>query len=741
MKLLIVESPTKAKTITGILDGKYEVISSFGHIRDLPKSDMGIDIENGFLPHYITPRDKSKRVNELKKLAKKAKEIYFGTDNDREGEAISWHLCAVLGVEPEHAKRITFHEITDEAITEALNTPRPIDMNLVDAQQARRVLDRLVGYELSPFLWKKVARGLSAGRVQSTALRFIIEREKEIKAFTPEEYWSLEALFLKAKSRSELRSTTGESKEIQAKLHGLDEKAVEKMDLKNKEQIDEIISRIKNAEYKVSDLKEKEVHKQPSAPFNTSSLQQEANKKLGFSAKQTMKIAQELYEGVDIGSGKHVGLITYMRTDSCTLSEKFISQAKSWVASSFGEKYVEETVREYKTKTRSAQEAHEAVRPSLASRTPSDIKDYLNRNQMRLYELIWKRAMSTVAKAAIFRQATLSIAGNGAEFRANGNVMVFDGFLKIYGIDAKDVVLPELSVGDKLDLKDLAGNQHFTEPPQRYSDAALVKAMEEHGIGRPSTYAPIISTLIERGYAQRDKAKKLEPKEVAFMVTDLLTANFPEVVDYEFTAKMEDSLDDIAEGKAEWQPVIKEFYGPFHKNLEEKYKEVKKVEPQEEKVDIACELCGSPMIAKMSRYGKFLACSAFPKCKFTMPMDGKKLEENIKESDEFCNKCGAKMLIKEGKYGKFLGCSGYPTCKNMKPLNDATGVSCPSCKTGQIVSRRTKRGKEFFGCSSYPKCNFALWSRPTGEKCPDCGSLMVADRRSGTKCSNKECGE
>lgn len=727
MKLLIVESPTKAKTISGILSGQYEVASSFGHIRDLPKSTLGIDTEHNFAPHYVIPREKSKRVNEIKKLGKEAEEIYFGTDADREGEAISWHLCAILGIEPKDAKRITFHEITDEAIEEAILKPRAIDTNLVDAQQARRILDRLVGYELSPFLWKKVAKGLSAGRVQSPALRFIVEREREIKDFKPEEYWSIEGLFSKGE------------KEVPAKLHGLKDKILEKMDLKSKGEVDKILADLEGSEWAVADLKEKEMRKFPQAPFTTSSLQQEANKKLGYSAKQTMKIAQELYEGVDIGSGKHIGLITYMRTDSCNLSEKFTSQVKHWIKSQLGEKYAENAVRKFKTKTRSAQEAHEAVRPTQAGRTPAEIKNYLNKNQLRLYELIWRRAIATQAKPAVFRQTAVSIKNDKAEFRANGQVMVFDGFLKIYGIDAKDVILPDLQIGDKLELLKFTPLQHFTEPPQRYSDATLVKAMEEHGIGRPSTYAPIISTLIERAYVERDEAKKFEPKEIAFLVNDILFQNFPEIVDYEFTAKMEDSLDDIAEGKKDWQPVIEEFYAPFHNNLMEKYKDVKKVEPQAEKTDVVCELCGSPMVVRFSRYGKFLACSAFPKCKFTMPMDGKKLEKEIKEADEFCNKCGARMLIKEGRYGKFLGCSNYPQCKNMKPLNDETGVSCPECKTGQIVSRRTKRGKEFFGCSSYPKCNFALWARPTGEKCKLCGSLLTQDRRGKVKCSNKEC--
>jgi len=729
MKLLIVESPTKARTINDILKGRYEVISSFGHIRDLPKSEMGIDTQNDFVPHYVIPREKTKRVNELKKAGKEAEEIYFGTDADREGEAISWHLCYVLGIDAKEAKRITFHEITDEALEDAMEHPRKIDMNLVDAQQARRVLDRLVGYELSPFLWKKVAKGLSAGRVQSVAVRLIVERERELTAFKPEEYWTIDALLLKSKAQFE------------ARLHSLDEKILDKMDIKNKDTAKKIVAGLEKEDFVVRELKEKEVQRHPQAPFNTSSLQQEANKKLGFSAKQTMKVAQELYEGVTV-AGKNTGLITYMRTDSCNLSEKFTTQVKNWIIGNLGKEYAENTARIFKTKTRSAQEAHEAIRPTLVSRTPEQIKEHLNKNQLRLYELIWKRAVACQAKPAIAKQTHAVIkAGNGL-FKANGNIMIFEGFMKIYGIDGKDVILPELREGEKLNLKELRPEQHFTEPPARYSDATLVKALEEYGIGRPSTYAPIISTVIERGYVERDDNKKFKPTEVALLVNDLLVKNFPEVVDYEFTARVEDSLDDIAEGKKKWQPVIKEFYEPFKANLTEKYKEVKKEDVLHEKTDEKCELCGSPMVVRMSRYGKFLACSAFPKCKFTKPLAGEnKKEERVQESDEFCAKCGSKMLIKEGKYGKFLGCSNYPKCKNMKPLNDDTGVLCPKCITGKIVARRTKRGRMFFGCSSYPKCDFALWSKPTGEKCKACGSLLVIDGRGKTKCSNKECEE
>jgi DNA topoisomerase-1 len=729
MKLLIVESPTKAKTITALLKGKYQVLSSFGHIRDLPKSEMGIDTEANFAPHYIIPRDKSKKVNELKKAGKKADEIYFGTDADREGEAIAWHLCEILGVPPETAKRIVFHEITDEALEAATEHPRHLDMNLVDAQQARRILDRLVGYELSPFLWKKVAKGLSAGRVQSVAVRFIVERERELQAFKPEEFWTIEAEL--EKSRQAFR----------AKLVHLDGKVLDKMDLKNAEEAKKIVDDLKGGKFVVTGLTEKTIEKQPAAPFTTSSLQQEANKRLGFSAKQTMKIAQELYEGVPLGGGAPVGLITYMRTDSVMLSDKFTAQAQKLIADKFGKEYVETEIRKFANKIRGAQEAHEAIRPSSAERMPDDIKDYLNRNQQRLYDLIWRRAVATQAKTAVYKQTAITIGAGNGEFRANGNVMVFAGFIKIYGTSGKDVILPSVAKGDKLDLKEMLPLQHFTEPPARYSDASLVKILEEFGIGRPSTYAPTISTILQRGYVDRDENKKLKPSEVAFLVNDLLVANFPEIVDYKFTARVEDDLDEIAEGKKEWQPVIAEFYNPFKANLMQKYKDVKKADVLHEETKEMCEMCGAPMVVRISKFGKFLACSAFPKCRFTKPLAGAETKEEIKESEESCEKCGSKMLIKEGKYGKFLGCSGYPKCKNMKPLNDDTGVACPKCETGKIVTRRTKRGRIFFGCSGYPKCNFALWSKPTGEKCPKCSSLMVMDGRGKTKCSNVECKE
>lgn len=725
MKLLIVESPTKAKTITSLLKSKYNVLSSFGHIRDLPKSEMGIDIENGFLPRYVVPREKSKTVAELKEAGKKADEIYFGTDADREGEAISWHLAHILNVDPKEAKRIVFHEITDEALEDAMKHPRPIDMNLVDAQQARRVLDRLVGYELSPFLWRKVAKGLSAGRVQSVAVRFIVERERELQAFKTEEYWSIEADLLKGR------------KPFRAKLISFDGKELGKMDIKTEKDAKKIAESLEGRKFKVADLAEKTIEKHPVAPLTTSSLQQEANKKLGFSAKQTMKLAQELYEGVSLGGGAAHGLITYMRTDSVMLSEKFTAQAKDWIRKNLGAPYIMEGGRKYTNKIRGAQEAHEAIRPTSAARTPDSVREFLNKNQARLYELIWRRAMATQAKPAIFKQTSVSIKAGEAEFRANGNVLVFDGFLKIYGVSSKDVILPQLAVGDELKLKEILPLQHFTEPPARYSDATLVKALEEQGIGRPSTYAPTISTIISRGYVDRDENKKLKPTDVAFLVNDLLVGNFPEIVDYQFTARVEDDLDAIAKGEKEWQPVIDGFYRPFSENLAQKYKDIKKADVLHEETKEICELCGSPMVVRLSRYGKFLACSAFPKCKFTMPMDGKKLEQEIKESDEICDKCGARMLIKEGKFGKFLGCSNYPNCRNMKPLNDDTGVLCPTCG-GKVVARRTRRGRVFYGCSNYPKCNFALWSRPTGDKCPKCGSLLV-DFRGKTKCSNAEC--
>jgi DNA topoisomerase-1 len=728
MDLVIVESPTKAKTIEKFLGKNYKVRSSYGHIRDLPKSEMGIDIEHNFKPKYVIPTAAKKTVTGLKKDAEKAKTVILATDEDREGEAIAWHLISALKLEKRPIKRIAFHEITKEAIEEALKNPRSLDLNMVDAQQARRILDRLVGYELSPFLWRKVARGLSAGRVQSVAVRFVVEREREIQNFKAEEYWTIDADF---------KQQTAEQI-FEAKLNKIGDKTLEKFDINSKEKAEEILDDLKNVKYTISGIETKETKRNPHPPFITSTLQQEANRRLYFSAKQTMMLAQQLYEGVELGDEGSIGLITYMRTDSVNLSEKFLTEAKSHIASAYGEKYLPDSPRRFQTKSKLAQEAHEAIRPTSVFYEPEKIKQHLNENQYKLYTLIWQRAVASQMSEAIIGSTIVEIEAKKYTFRSNGSIIKFDGFLKIYPTDMKENILPPLEKGEVLDLIKISPNQHFTEPPARYSDASLVKILEEHGIGRPSTYAPTIATITDRGYVERIEGRRLKPKEIAFLVNDLLVKHFPNIVDYEFTAKMEDQLDEIAEGKEKWEPVIKDFYKPFKKNLMQKEEELSKKELTEEASDEVCDKCGSPMIIKTGRYGKFLACSKYPDCKNTKPLGGKD-GEPAETTKEVCDKCNHPMIIKEGRYGKFLACSNYPECKNIKPLTKSTGAKCPKCGEGEIVERKTKTGRIFYSCNKYPNCDFALWQRPTGENCPKCKSLLIFAGKDKIKCSSKEC--
>ena len=730
MNLLIVESPTKAKTISKFLGKDFKVESSFGHVRDLPERELGVDVENDFEPKYVITPKASRRVQELKKLAGQASQIYFATDEDREGEAISWHLAYLFKVDPKSAKRLVFHEITKDAIENALENPRHIEIDLVDAQQARRILDRLVGYKLSPFLWKKVARGLSAGRVQSVAVRLIVDREREIQNFVAQEYWDITALFNKKKNEQSFES----------KLVKINDKALKKFDLPNKDSIDKILKDLQGKNYKVIGIEKKEAKKAPYPPFTTSTMQMEANRRLGFSAKQTMMIAQQLYEGINLGPHGHVGLITYMRTDSLNLADKFLGEAKNFIDKNLGEKYSQ--IRKYKTKSKGAQEAHEAIRPTSAFNQPEKIKEYLDKHQYKLYNLIWQRAIASQMQSAVLDQTMVDIldSSNIYTFRANGSMVKFDGFTRIYPTKLSENELPNLNNGEELDLKELKPLQHFTQPPARYSDATLVKVMEEYGIGRPSTYAPTISTIISRKYVERDPEKRLKPMDIAFLVNDLLVEHFPNIVDFKFTAKMEEELDDIAEGKLEWKKAVKEFYVPFAKNLKLKEKELTKKEIVEEATEFKCEKCGSPMVIKMGRYGKFLACSNYPKCKTTIPLE-QKVKEEPKETGEKCEKCGSPMVEKTGRFGKFIACSNYPACKNIKgSLNKSTGVKCPKCGEGEIVQKMSKRRKIFFSCSRYPDCDFALWNEPTGEQCPKCKSLLVYyGKNRKIKCSNKDC--
>ena len=738
MKLVIVESPTKAKTITKYLGKPFTVVASYGHIRDLPKSKMGIDIANDFQPQYIIPTKARKTVTALKKLAAKASTIILATDEDREGEAIAWHLTKALGLaSTEHRtqntelpkiERIAFHEITKEAIEEALKNPRELDERLIDAQQARRILDRLVGYELSPFLWRKIYRGLSAGRVQSVAVRLIVEREREIQKFKAEEYWTIEGKFL-----------TPNKAIIEAKLHSQNGKTLDKFAITSESAANDLVSILKKSNYRVAKIERKAIKKNAPAPFTTSLLQQEASRRLGLSPKQTMMIAQQLYEGVALGDEGSVGLITYMRTDSMNLAEKFLHEAKEFLASVYGERYAASAPRRFKSKSKNAQEAHEAIRPTDPRRQPENVKNYLEPRQYKLYDLIWRRTMASQMPEAEIETTAIDIAGNeraeGYLFRATGSVIVFDGWRRLYAENNDEQTLPKVAEGAALKLQSLDPLQHFTEPPPRYSEATLIKALEEYGIGRPSTYAPTVSTVVDRGYVERED-RRLKPTELAFLVNDLLVEHFPKIVDYQFTAHFEEELDDIAEGTKQMLPVLKEFYEPFKQNLMDKEATLSKKDISEEATDEKCELCGKPMVIKFGRYGKFLACSGFPECKNAKPLAGTPEAEG---TDEVCDKCGKPMQIKRGRFGTFLGCTGYPECKNIKSMNKKTGVACPDCGQGEIVEKRSKRGRNFYSCNRYPDCKFALWSKPTGEKCPKCDSLIVFAAKGTVRCSSKDC--
>ena len=730
-ELVIVESPTKAKTISKFLGKGFVVTSSFGHVRDLPKSRMGIHIDDGsFAPDYIVPRDKSKTVADLKEKAKKADTVIFATDEDREGEAISWHLAEILKLDPKKIKRIVFHEITKHAVEEALAHPRHLDLRLVDAQQARRVLDRLVGYELSPLLWKKVAKGLSAGRVQSVTVRLIVERERERIAFKQEEYWTLEDVFL------------ADTISFPGTLHTVDGKILDKFDLKNKARVDEIVGDLEGAAYTVAATEEKGVTREPGAPYRTSTLQQGANHKLGMSSAQCMRIAQQLYEGVELGGEGHTGLITYMRTDSTNLSEKFLGEAQQYIVATFGSQYALEKPRLFTKRAKGAQEAHEAVRPTDVFRTPESLKTHLTPQQYKLYNLIWCRAVATQMATAQLNATTADIEAKQYRFRATGQTVSFDGWLKLFPQQIKENELPKLTQGQTVSCTQQKPQQHFTEPPARYSDATLVKTLETLGIGRPSTYAPTIHTIETRNYVERDEEKRLKPTDIAMVVNDLLVEHFPGIVDYDFTAEMERDLDKIEEGEKEWQPLIRDFYGPFKKLLDEKMQEINKKEITEEKTNEVCEKCGKPMVIKIGRFGKFLACTGYPDCKNTKNLNSKGEKEEIPPelAHEICDKCGKPMAMKHGKFGVFLGCTGYPDCKNIKHIEKKTGVACPTCNEGEIIEKRSKRGRNFYSCNRYPACTFALWSKPTGEKCPTCGHLLVFGAKGMVKCSAKECG-
>ena len=665
--LVIVESPSKAKTIEKYLGKKYKVVASMGHVRDLPKSQMGIEVKNNFTPKYITIRGKGPVLKDLKSAAKKAKKVYLAADPDREGEAIAWHLANTLNVDVESDCRVVFNEITKDAIKESFKHPRAINMELVDAQQARRILDRLVGYNISPLVWKKVKKGLSAGRVQSVAVRLIIEREREIQSFEPEEFWTIKTEFVKGKDTFE------------ASFYGVDR---EKVQLTNETQVNEIIEQLKDNAFSVENVTRKERKRNPALPFTTSSLQQEAARKLNMRAKKTMMLAQQLYEGIDLGKQGTVGLITYMRTDSTRISETAQTEARTYITEAYGTEYIG-AEKKKETKKSNAQDAHEAIRPTSVMRKPEELKSFLSRDQLRLYKLIWERFVASQMASAIMDTVTARLINNNVQFRASGSVVKFPGFMKVYveskddGAEEKDKMLPPLEVGETVFSKDLEPKQHFTQPPPRYTEARLVRTLEELGIGRPSTYVPTLETIQKRGYVGLDN-KRFVPTELGEIVIELILEFFPEIINIEFTANMEQSLDEVEEGNANWVKIVDDFYVGFEPRLEKAEKEMREVEIKDEPAGEDCELCNHPMVFKM------------------------------------------------GKYGKFMACSNFPDCRNTKPIVKEIGVTCPKCDKGQIIERRSNKKKRlFYGCGTYPECDFVSWDKPIGRKCPKCEGMLV----------------
>ncbi|TDG72304.1 hypothetical protein C5L30_001115 [Companilactobacillus farciminis] len=670
--LVIVESPSKAKTIEKYLGRNYHVVASLGHVRDLPKSQMGVDIEHDYEPKYISIRGKGPVIKDLKKEAKKAKRVYLAADPDREGEAIAWHVSHLLGLDDDDKNRVVFNEITKDTVKQAFKTPRSIDMNLVDAQQARRVLDRLVGYSISPILWAKVKKGLSAGRVQSIALKLVIERENEIKKFVPQEYWTIESIFKHDKDK------------FKANFYGLDGK---KAELKNNDEVQDVLGRVdKKKDFSIDKVTKKERKRMPAAPFTTSSLQQEANKRLNFKTRKTMMIAQQLYEGINLGRKEGtVGLITYMRTDSKRISKVAEAEASKFIHEEYGEPFA--IIKERKDKNQEgAQDAHEAIRPSSVFRTPASLKDILSRDQFRLYSLIWSRFVASQMTPAVFDTMTVDLSQNGVMFRANGSKIKFEGYRKVYQSAAdkarKDNILPDLAEGDTAKLQSNDPAQHFTQPPARFTEASLVKALEENGVGRPSTYAPTIDT-IQRRYYVKLNGKSFEPTELGEIVDNLIQAYFPDIVNIDFTANLEDELDHIEEGKEDWVKVVDRYYKPFAKELESAEDKIEKVQIKDEPAGMDCDICGAPMVIKMGRYGKFYACSRFP------------------------------------------------ACRNTKPIVKEIGVICPKCKKGQVIERKSKKNRIFYGCSRYPDCDFVSWDKPINRDCPKDGHYLVEKKVKG----------
>jgi DNA topoisomerase-1 len=736
--LIIVESPAKARTITKFLGKDFVVKASVGHIKDLPKTKLGVDIEHGFEPHYIMIRGKKKIITELKKAGKAATEIYLAPDPDREGEAIAWHIAEVLADTKKNIYRVLIHEITPRAVADALKNHRELQESLYRAQQARRILDRLVGYKISPLLWQKVKRGLSAGRVQSVALRLICDREREIKAFNPQEYWSITARLQHPQKPPA----------FEAKLTQIKE---QKIQISNEEEAKKITDGLLGKQFVVADIAKKEKKRNPSPPFITSTLQQEASRKLRFSAKKTMFIAQQLYEGIDLGEWGRVGLITYMRTDSVRLSQDAIKEVRDLIRKQFGEEYLPDKPHLYKSRA-SAQEAHEAIRPTSLDMPPKKVKEFLTTDQRSLYKLIWDRFLACQMRPAILDQTTIKIKADDHLFVATGSVMKFTGFTAVY-VEGKDTqegeeeegVLPALNPGDILQLLDIVPKQHFTQPPPRFTESTLVRELEEKGIGRPSTYATILSNIRDKRYVELIE-RKFHPTDLGFLVADLLTDNFPTIMDVGFTAHMEENLDKIEEEKVPWRQVLEEFYQPFEENLKKAEVNMRDVKAERTPTDIRCEQCGSVMEIRWGRFGKFLSCTAYPECKnakmFRKDEEGKIMVEEPASVDERCPQCESPMVVKEGRYGKFLACSRYPDCKGTKSIS--IGVACPQPGCGgALVQRRTKKGRIFFGCNRYPDCRFALWERPVQKSCPQCGATFLVEKRTkeGVKlvCKQEGC--
>lgn len=749
--LVIVESPSKAATIKGYLGASYKVIASKGHVRDLPKSSLGVDIENDFAPHYINIRGKGDLIKEIKKEAKAAGKVFLATDPDREGEAISWHLAAALGIPVEKTLRVTFNEITKTAVKAAIKAPRQIDMNLVDAQQARRILDRIVGYKLSPYLWKTVKGGLSAGRVQSVATKIIVDREEEIRAFVPDEYWTIDVLL----------DCNGQ--ELAVHFYGDDVNG--KIRISDRETAEKIKAAVDGKQFVVKAVKRGVRHKVAAPPFTTSTLQQEAAKKLGFQSARTMKVAQELYEGINLGSenGGVQGLITYMRTDSLRISAEAQSVAREFITERFGADYCPATPRNYKSRN-GAQDAHEAIRPSHPNLEPATIRKHLTLDQYRLYKLIWSRFMASQMQSAQLNTVVADFGCNGYIFRTSGYTVAFPGYMAVYEEsedvthraddenEQKDILIPDMKEGQLLDSRNVDADQHFTEAPPRYTEASLIKFLEEKGIGRPSTYTPTITTIVSRNYVKRD-GKSLVPTQLGEVTTKLMNDNFADVVNYRFTAEMENDLDGIENGNVEMNQVLKEFWEGFRKELEEAEKNAVggSLMPPPEETDMVCEKCGSRMVIKMGRYGKFAACPNYPKCRNTKPLESENKSEpeqaaeqapkkQLEIADFKCEKCGGDMVLRTGKFGSFYACINYPKCRFTKQKVKEIDVPCPQCGA-KVVIKHGRNKTVFYSCERYPDCDFSSWDMPTKEKCPKCGEILF--RRKGREalyCRKSGCG-